>query len=140
MTSLDFVIDVLSYLRALQKTTRKNCLKIAHHYKMVEQANTEYSKRVVFIAKRFDKLGGWGIPSDLINMIEFLLAMPNVSEKGLPDTCADAIKKPVIHQSTMDMLMLKTQNENDMRKRQTILNKLIKSLSHAIGSASQIPA
>jgi len=96
---------------------------------MVEKANTEYSKRVVFIATVFDKLVDWGIPSDLIKLIEFPLAMPDVSERFLPDTRSEASQKPVIPQSTMEMPVVKTQKEVDMRKRllQTRLNKLIKS-------------
>jgi len=52
---------------------------------MVEKASTEYSKRVVFIATVFDKLVDWGIPTDLIKLIEFPLAMPDVSERFLPE-------------------------------------------------------
>jgi len=96
---------------------------------MMEKAHTEYSKRVVFIATVFDKLVDWGMPPDLIKLIEFPLAMPDVSERFLPDTRSVAIKNPVIPQSTMDMPIVKTQKENNMRKKllQTRLNKLIKS-------------
>ena len=95
----------------------------------MEKAHTEYSKRVVFIATVFDKLVDWGMPPDLIKLIEFPLAMPDVSERFLPDTRSVAIKNPVIPQSTMDMPIVKTQKENNMRKKllQTRLNKLIKS-------------
>jgi len=57
--------------------------------------------------------------------------MSDVSERFLPDTRSEAIKKPVIPRSTMEMPVAKTQKENDMRKRllQTRLNKLIKTLS-----------
>ena len=96
---------------------------------MVEKDHTEYSKRVVFIATVFDKLVDWGIPSDLIKMIEFPLAMPDVSERFLPDTRSETIKNPGIPQSVMEIPVVKIQKENNMRKRllQTRLNKLIKS-------------
>ena len=83
---------------------------------MVEKAITEYSKRVVFIASVFDKLVDWGIPSDLIKMIEFPLAMPIVTERFLPDTRSEAIQTPVIPQLTMEMPIIKIEKENDMRK------------------------
>jgi len=99
---------------------------------MVEKANTEYSKRVVFIATVFDKLVDWGMPSDLIKLIEFLLAMPSVSEKFLPDTRSDTeenlVNAGLVPQPIMNMPAMKTCAANNMRKRllQKRLNKLVK--------------
>ena len=91
---------------------------------MVENGSAEYSKRVVYMATVFDKLINWGIPLGSIKLIKFPLAMLNVSERFLPDT----VQKPEVPQSTMEMPMMKTGAENDMRKKllQTRLNKLIK--------------
>jgi len=99
---------------------------------MVEKANTEYSKRVVFIATVFDKLVDWGIPSDLIKLIEFPLAMPSVSEKFLPDTRSDTeenlVNAGLVPQPSMNMPAMEPCAANDMRKRllQKRLNKLVK--------------
>jgi len=99
---------------------------------MVEKANTEYSKRVVFIATVFDKVVDWGMPSDLIKLIEFPLAMPSVSEKLLPYTRSDTeenlVNTGLVPQPITNMPAMKTCAAHDMRKRllQKRLNKLVK--------------